>query len=253
MSRCIVILSTILLISTAALPQSLIDSPGNETSPSENSSPSLSAPRRGLARTETQVSVARLKVPQKARSLYDHAVRAVLKHKHKEAQQKLDEALRMYASFPEALTLSGALRMNEQQWAAAEENLQQAIRSDPEYSPAYAVLAGLYNSQARFDHALQAAECAEALDSRSWGIQYELARALIGKREYRRALEISENALHKKHATLMHLARAHALAGIGNYSQAQSELQAYLRFEPTGAGAEDAHNLIKQIQHVISR
>jgi tetratricopeptide (TPR) repeat protein len=253
MSRCIVLFSTILLFSTAALPQPLTDSPGNELSPSDNASSSLSTPRRGVARTETRVSVARLKVPPKVRRLYDNAVRAVLKHKYKEARQKLDRALRMYAWFPEALTLSGALQMNEQQSAAAEENLQQAIRTDPDYSPAYAVLAGLYNSQARFDDALQAAQRAEGLDSRAWGIQYELARAWIGKREYRRALEISEDALHRKHATLLHLAKAHALAGLGNYSQAQSELQAYLRFQPLGAGAEDARTLLQQIQHVISR
>lgn len=248
MFRYVVLSFSVFLFSTSVLGQPLTDSSGNEAPTRENAPPSVKGPGREFARTETRVSIARLKVPPKVRELYEKAARALLKRKHKEAQQKLDEALRMYPLFPEALTLSGALHLNENQWTTAEKNLQQAIEIDPDYGPAYAVLAGLYNSEARFDDGLRMAERAEALDSHSWDIQYELARALIGKHKYRRALQISNAALLRQHGTLMHLTKAHALTGLGNYSQAEAELRAYLRFNPAGDGAADAHNLLNKIE-----
>ena len=93
------------------------------------------------------------------------------------------------------------------------------------------------------------AEHAASLDLRHWDVQYELARALIGKKQYRRALSVRETSLRKEHGSLLHLARAHALAGLGKYPQARSELEEYLRFNPGSEGAQDARNLLEIINH----
>jgi hypothetical protein len=64
---------------------------------------------------------------------------------------------------------------------------------------------------------------------------------------------VRDSGLRKKHGKLLHIAIAHALAGLRSYAQAQAELRAYLRFQPSGEGAEDARNLLNQIQQVILR
>ena len=216
--------------------------------------PGLAAPLAGGPRGpsstgEARISIARLKVPQKVRRLYDKAVEAMLRHKTSQAKQKVEQALRLYASFPEALTLLGAMQLDANQLLPAEGNLQASIRSDPEYPYAYVILAALYNEQRRFDDAETMAEHAASLDLRHWDVQYELARALIGKKQYLRALSISETALRKEHGSLLHLARAHALAGLAKYPQARSELEDYLRFSPGSEGAQDARNLLEIINH----
>jgi tetratricopeptide (TPR) repeat protein len=110
-------------------------------------------------------------------------------------------------------------------------------------------LAGVYNAQARFDDAQEAAQQALSKGTDSWDVQYEIARALIGKRQYETALTITEaTLLSTPHGSLMHLAKAHALLGLGRYPQAVTELRAYLRYQPDGEGSERARDLLNQIQ-----
>jgi tetratricopeptide (TPR) repeat protein len=174
---------------------------------------------------------------------------AWLKHKTAEAVHRLEQALQLYPPFPEALTFYGGLQASLQQWEPAERSLRAAIQSDPSYSPAYAVLAGVYNAQARFNEAEEAAQQALSEGADSWDVQYEIARALIGKKDYETALTITDSAMRSTpHGSLMHLAKAHALAGLGRYPQAATELRAYLSYQPDGEGSERARDLLNQIE-----
>ena len=110
-------------------------------------------------------------------------------------------------------------------------------------------MAGVYNARARFDDAQEAAQQALSKGADSWDIQYEIARALIGKKQYEAALAVTEAALRSTpHGSLMHLAKAHALLGLGKYPQAVTELKAYVRYQPDGEGSERARDLLNQIQ-----
>lgn len=253
MCRGIIAFFSILLFSVLAFPQLRMDNSSRHARDSDSPSPETSEGTASRAPVESRISAARLRVPPKVRHLFEKALHALRKQKRVEARRDLEKALKLFPSFPEALTLSGTMEMNEQQWTSAEQNLRAAIQSDPEYVRAYVVLAGLYNAQGRFDEALHTAQLAVSLGPRSWDLSYELARALIGKGEYGRALSVSDAGLRKKHGTLLHIAKAHALAGLGSYAQAQAELRAYLRFEPSGEGVQDARNLLNQIQQVILR
>lgn len=201
----------------------------------------------------TQISVARLKVPRNARLLYDKALEAWRKQEPAEAQRKLDEALKLDPAFPDALTLYGGIQAAQQQWDSAEQSLQAAIRSDAGFSPAYIVLAGVYNSRERFDEAEEAAQRARSAGADTWLLQYEIARTLIGKAQFERALTVCEAALRSDHGSLMHLARAHALLGLGKYPEAGAELEVFLHDQPSGDGSQDARDLLKQVETVISR
>lgn len=209
---------------------------------------STPAQSRTITSGSARISAVRLREPRKAQRLLSKASKAWAKHKAAEAERNLKLALDIYPSFPEALTFCGYIQASRQQWDMAEESVHSAIQMDPSYSPAYVVLAGIYNGESRFEDAQQASEQALLAGANTWDVQYEIARALIGKHEYDRALTITESALHGKHGTLLHLAKAYALARLKRYRESVAELRTYLHYEPHGDGSQKAHELMDQIQ-----
>lgn len=235
---------------------SLAQDPGNLTAGSapndrlsENSKPALPPAAMGAI-----TSVARLSVPRKARQLYKKALDAWVNGLTTEAQRNVDQSLKMDPAFPEALSLSGVIQLESRQWSLAEENLRAAIKSDPKYFPPYTVLAEVYNRQGRFEDAQQATNRALSAGAEGWALQYEIARALIGKQQFESALAIADTSLRtSRHASLLHIAKAHALMGLQRYPEAANEMRDYLRENPAGYASQDARNTLKQIEGVTSR
>lgn len=199
------------------------------------------------------ISIARLRVPRKARELCEKAQKQVLKHEYPEAQEKLNQALQLYPAYPEALTMSGFIQLNTNQLSSAELSLQAAVKSDPTFALAFLLLGELYSRELRFDDALAVSQRAFQLVPNDWNTQYQFCRALIGTHQYAPALRVSEAALRANRGTLLHIARAHALLGLGRYTEAATELRTYLQYQPTGEGAEDAHDLLAKIQSPAQR
>lgn len=200
-------------------------------------------------KSEAQISIARLREPRNAQRLYKKALAAWVKKQPAEAQREVEQALKVYPDFPEALSLYGVIRASFQQWELAAEELEAAIHADPNYSPAYVILAGVYNTEKRFDDAQRATEQAAANGADGWNLQYEIVRALIGQHKYERALRTAEVALiATPHEGLLHLAKAHSLLGLQRYAQAVAELRTCLRYEPQGNGSQDARNLLQRIK-----
>lgn len=197
------------------------------------------------------VSVVRLRVPAKVRNIFEKATKPFQKHKYAEARKMLNEALKRYPDFPEALTLLAYIQLDLQEWQSAEQNLQAALRVDPKYGLALLVLSDLYNRERRFDDALTMSQRATALVS-DWSAKYETIRALMGKRQFAAALQESDAALRTNPGTLLHIAKAHALIGLKRYGEAAVELQTYLHCQPSGEGSADAHRLLNELQ-VVSR
>lgn len=193
-------------------------------------------------------SVARLRVPRKARQLYEKAAKPFRKHDYVEAQKKLDQALHLYPAFPEALSMQGFIQMDTNHWQEAEHSLQAAVQTDSTYGWAYLLLSDLYNRQQRFDDALATSQRAVQLIPELWVARYEMCQAFLGKHEYALALSVSGAALSTNRGTLLHVARAHALIGLGRYREAMLELRTYLCYQPAGEGSHDAHELLEEIK-----
>jgi len=129
-----------------------------------------------------------------------------------------------------------------------------AIRTDPGYSLAYVVLAGVYNGQLRFDDPQEAINQALSAGVDTWDVQYEIARSLIGK-QYDRALTITETLKQpciESMGLCFILRRSHALLGFKRYRQSITELQTYLDDEPDSEGSQSARNLLVQLQTIAS-
>jgi tetratricopeptide (TPR) repeat protein len=161
--------------------------------------------------------------------------------------------LQIDARFPEALTLSAFIQATRQQWAYAEQSLQVAIQGDPGFGPAYIVLAGVYNTQLRFDDAQRATQRALSAGITAWAVQYEIARSFIGKGQYERALAVTDAALRSQHGALIHLAKAHALLGLHRYAPALDELRTFLHDQPSGDGSQEARTLLQQVTEINLR
>jgi len=247
MFRCIVVSAFVTFCSVGCVAQRPEDKP---TPPLNNADqPAQTNKRvRSLGSADTRISIVRLNEPRRVRQLYEQAMKAWMRQNPAEAQRKLVEALKLYPKSPEALTFYGGIQGSLQQWESAEQNLEAAIHCDPSYSPAYVVLAGVYNAQARFDDAQEATQQALSAGADSWSVQYEIARALIGKQQFESALAVTEAALRSKHGSLLHLAKAHALLGLRRYPQAATELRAFVHDQPDGEGSEQARNLLNQVQ-----
>jgi tetratricopeptide (TPR) repeat protein len=212
-------------------------------------SPSITQPRPA----EAHISVVRLRVPPKAVELYNHALDAFGKDQLEDARKNVEHALKIYPSYPDALTLRGGIHLGLQRWDAAEQDFRASIAVDPTFSPPYIGLADALNGELHFDEALAVLQQAEQLTPNAWNVQYETSRAFIGKHLYDRALNVIERALRARSApdSLLRLAKAHALAALGKLPEAAEELRGYLASGSAEREDEQARDLLNQIQAAI--
>ena len=196
------------------------------------------------------VSIAAMMVPVKARDAYNRARQGFAAGKPERAQKDLDRALQLYPHFAEALTMRGIIEMQGSQVQAAQQDLEEAIRNDGNYGPAYTVLGAIYNAQGRFDDALRTLDYGTAVSPGIWQTYFELAKASMGKKQYQEGLQFAARAeqLSGNGVALLHLLKANAMIPLKLYEDAKRELEAYLRQEPNGKEAERAHRCLAELQ-----
>lgn len=203
----------------------------------------------------TSISVAQYRVPQKARDALKKAREASANGKNDEAQKQLARALEIYPKYADALTLRAILKMDEKDLPGAVADLQQAITDDENCSMAYLVMGAVFNTESKFDDAIRALQRGQSLSPNSWQAYFEMAKALVGKTQYEPALRQLDRAqtLAPKDYPPIHLVRAHAMMGLNNYSDAMTELQAYLAKAPQGAGSQQAQKMLDQARAFSAR
>jgi hypothetical protein len=200
------------------------------------------------------VSLAELRVPQRARDAFSKAERAIEKHRLDEASKYLQKALDIYPSYAPALTLRGALSLGKDDFTAAVSDFDKAIHADSSYAMAYGGMAAALNRQNKSDDALRAAERASSLSPNSWQPYYEMAKAYVAKTDYQRALQQlahAQSQISQDYAPL-HLLRASALVGLQNYNDGAVELKTFLRIAPNHPSASAAKGMLAQIDAFVS-
>ena len=204
-----------------------------------------------VAPDSATVSVAQYKVPGKARELFKKAQAAAHKHKLDEVDKYLAKALEIYPSFAEALTLRGIMRLDTSQVQPAIQDLEKAIQCDGNAAMSYLVLGAAYNMAKRFDDAIRVSDHGVALLPNAWQGYFEMAKSYIGKADYTRAIQQIDRAisLAPQDFAPVHLVKAHALLSVKSYSDAMSELQAFMerapKDDPNAAQAMAMMNQVK--------
>jgi tetratricopeptide (TPR) repeat protein len=203
----------------------------------------------------SSISVAALRVPEKARREFEKAAEAYDKHKPVEKIEKhLARALEIYPRYAQALTLKAVLLLNDENFPEAKALFQQSIDSDPSYAIPYVALASIMTHEQRFDDALRTLDRAVPLAPNMWQIYFEMGKALLAKGDFERSLRNvtrAESLNPQKYGTL-NLVKAHALLGLKNYNAAINELQQFLESEPSGPASERARNVLRQAQAFAS-
>jgi tetratricopeptide (TPR) repeat protein len=204
-------------------------------------------PRGGNSNT---ISVAELKIPDKARNHLRKAQEAMQKQRTDEAWKEVSRSLEIAPRFAEALTARAVLRMDKGDMHTALDDLQAAITADENFPVAYVVMGAVYNFLDKFTDAERVIERAITLNPASWQAYFELGKAQLGKQEYEASVRNLNKAgdMAPKEYGPIHLVRAHAYLGLKNYPEAMSELEAYLERNPQSPNAAEARKTLDQVR-----
>jgi len=199
------------------------------------------------------ISVTQFRVPDKARKLYEKGNEALSKNKLADAKKYAEKALEIHPKFAEALTLRGILEMNDGATDQGLADFDSAIKADPNFALAYTTMGAALNQTQKYDDATRVLLRAVALQPTAWQAYYELAKASLGKGDYKTALNNVTRAcqISQEYAPV-HLVKAHALLGMKMYQEAVSELEVYLMREPSGASAESARRTLNKAKSFVS-
>ncbi len=199
---------------------------------------------------DATVSIARLRVPGKARDRYDKAARAFVGNKFDQAREAVNESLAIYSDNPEALTLRGLLAWHDKNAGAAIQDFQRSIDVDPNYAFAYTAMSSVFNSQGKYDDAARATERAVAINPNAWQGYFEMSKAQLGKGLYEKALQNAKRAqdLGPQSLAAIHLLKAYAMVPLNLYKDAATELQAFLSHAPRGQDISSVKMLLAKVQ-----
>jgi predicted Zn-dependent protease len=216
----------------------------------------MNAPRAEASRAGNRatVSVAQMKVPEKARKFLEKAQSALDKRKLVEAEQYVSQALEVYPDFAEALTMRGLMSLDAKHLDDATANLEKSIKADNSYGMGFIVLGAVYNMQSRFDDSIRVLDRGLMLMPQSWQGMFELGKAELGKGNYETAMRRLNKAsdLATEQYPPIHLAKAHALLGMKNFSEASSELEAYLEQDPKSPNAAEVRESLDQVRAFVA-
>lgn len=198
------------------------------------------------------VSASQMKVPGKARKLFQKALEAFHKARADDAFSFVQQALGTYPDYAKALALRGVLNLQRGDTQRAEPDLEKAVELDYTDDASFVALASLYNTQKKYDDALRVLDRGMVMHPTLWTGLLETARAQNGKHQFDQALVSLAKAdkVLPTDVNCQHLFRAQAFIGLKNYSPAIAELQAYLSKEPEGPNAKMAQQTLAELQQV---
>jgi len=193
------------------------------------------------------VSVAEMRIPEKARQEWQKGQQALSKNKLQDARKHADRALEISPQYAQALTLRGILKLGADQSESGVVDLVQATKSDPNYAMGYIALGAGLNAERKFDDAVRALERGMALDPNAWQGWFELSKAEIARGDFSGALKhITRAAELNKDYPSIHLLMGHSLLGTHQYSRAVEEYELYLSQEPNSPNATNARAALGQ-------
>ena len=207
------------------------------------------------AGNNTTVSVAQMKVPQKARDAFRKAQKELAKNNLADAAAQLQNALAIYPDFAEALTMRGLIALEQGKAVIALPDLEKAVQIDQGNGLGYLVLGSAYNVLSRFDDAIRMIDRGVALSPNSWQAYFEMGKSYLGKLDYEGALKHLNKAadLAPKEYAPLHLVRANAYLALKNYPEAMTELESYLERDPQGPESPRIRKTLDQMRAFTSQ
>jgi len=199
------------------------------------------------------VSVAQLRVPERARNAFHKAQEAARKQNVADANKYIEEALQAYPHYADALTMRGILKLDANHYNEASQDLEQAIQFDPNYPLAYIALGAAYNLMSHWDDALRVLNRGTTLNPDSWQAYFEMGKSFLGKKDYPAALQQFDKTQQiQPQYALVHLVKAHAMLAMKDYANATTELETYLKSEPNSSQSAQARETLDKLRSFAS-
>ena len=177
-----------------------------------------------------------LSAPKNARKEFRSAVQALQGNRLDEAREKFGKAVAEYPCYARALTGLASIQISARDLDAAGANLRQAIRCDPGFPEACALLGKVLNSQKKFVESEETLKQGLRLSPEAWELYDQLATAHYNQGQYAKAQEewLRVLAIDPAAPAELHAKLAAIYLQGGARDKAYAEMQAYLRAEPKG-------------------
>lgn len=180
--------------------------------------------------TNSEVSVAELRIPLKALSHLRAADKALRQSSLNQAAKETDRALQFDPACAPAFSMKAFIDLAAKQPLAAVEHATHAIAIDPYGADSYVALAMAYNSAEDFAGGQRAARQALAIRPNSWQARLELVKSLYGEGRFEAALG-ELNAIGKDFPDV-HLVRGNVLMRLGRTGEGAAEFRRFLEEVP---------------------
>jgi tetratricopeptide (TPR) repeat protein len=192
------------------------------------------APRKKM--TSPLPALTDLSAPKSARKLFQKAVHALQANRLDDAREKFERAVAAYPCYARALTGLASIQIAARELDAAAVNLHQAVRCDPGFPDACALLGKVLNNQKRFVESEEILKQGLRLSPEAWQLYDQLATAHYNEGQYGKAQEewLRVLAIDPAPPAELHAKLAAVYFRGGARDKAYAEMQAYLRAEPTG-------------------
>lgn len=210
---------------------------------------------------EQVVTANELRAPARAQAATQKALTAFKNHRQNEAERHISRALEIYPDYAVALTLRALMKVNTQP-SDAVADLEHAIRADPSYGPANALLASMYNDRRQFDNAAPLVQQALRVLPSRWQVHFEMARTLFGRHRSTEALAQVTDAVRLIRAgaiaspearSSVHFLRGEILVDQRDFEAAKQEFELTLKEEPQGIYARDSNQILARLQSLENR
>jgi Tfp pilus assembly protein PilF len=205
-------------------------------------------PRRPNSRT---VSAGDLNIPENARKEFDKASDLMAKENWKKAMDQLNKALASYPKYAAAYNNLGVIYGKLGDRTGEREALQKAVSLNDHFAPAYTNLAKMAIVDRNFPEAESLLNKATGADPEDPQTLVLLANVELLDQHYDEAIANCRKVHSMVHDSqaLVHYIAARALEHENRLADAVTELQTFLKEEPTGPRAEAVRKEMAGLQH----
>jgi tetratricopeptide (TPR) repeat protein len=198
------------------------------------------------------VSTNELQAPHEAQTAVHQAREALERRRYAEAGKHITRALEIYPTYALAVQLRGILHLRENHLQEACSDFQRALEYDPNLGAAYLSLGAVYNRLGHFQEALVPLRRAAAILPTSWTVQYEMALAYLGSRQYEAALGAISQAAERNPAepdnrSSLFYTRACVLLELRDDPAAIAALEQSILQDPKGRFARLSEELLERL------
>jgi tetratricopeptide (TPR) repeat protein len=186
------------------------------------------------------VSVNQLKIPHDAKSKFDEANQLMAKADWVGAIARLNQAVTLYPTYPEAYNQLAAAHARLGEWTQAREALQKATSLDDHFAPAFVNLAHLDERERNYQAAEKQLAKATAIDPFNAETLTLLCRDQLLGRHYDESIATAHkvHAMPHKSFAVVHYIAARAFQHENRTSDAIAEFKTLLQEEPSGGRAD---------------